>query len=76
MKDVGGGVPEQDGRDAAVGSGAGFEQACSEEGADEPSPEGLLFGGRVDLNIGVGHADFQCIPHPVESVSKSKKQRG
>jgi hypothetical protein len=73
---VGGGVPEEDGGDAAIGAGAGFEQACSEEGADEPGPEGFLFGGRVELDVGVGHCCLSVPPHPVESVSKSKKQRG
>ena len=65
MEDVCGGVPEQDSGDAAVGSGAGFEQACSEEGADYPGPEGLLFGGRLDLGGGVGHRSLQCIPSKV-----------
>ena len=55
VQEVGRSVPEQDGGDAAVGAGAGFEQACSEEGADKPGPEGLLFGGWMQLNLGVGH---------------------
>ena len=45
VQDVGGGVPEQNGGDAAVGAGAGFEQACTEEGGDEPGPEGLFLEG-------------------------------
>ena len=73
---MGGGVPEENRGDAAVGSGAGFEQACSEEGADEPGREGLLFGGRVDLNIGVGHADFQCIPPTPSKVCQSLRSKG
>jgi hypothetical protein len=58
MENVGGGVPKKDGRDAAVGARAGFEEACSEEGADEPGPESLLFGWRTDLGVGVGHLGF------------------
>jgi len=54
-KDVGGNKPEDDGGDGAVGSGAGLEQSCSEEGADGPRPQGLLFGWRMELNIGVSH---------------------
>ena len=34
VKGVGGGQPEEDGGYAGVGSGAGFEEACAEEGAD------------------------------------------
>ncbi len=43
VKNVGGSEPEEDCGDAAVGAGAGLQQARSEEGADEPRPEGLLF---------------------------------
>ncbi len=35
--------PEEHGGDAAVGAGAGLEQASTKEGADEPRPERLLF---------------------------------
>ena len=52
---MGGRVPEENGGDAAVGSGARFEQACSEEGADEPGPEGFVFGGWMSLDVGVSH---------------------
>ncbi|WP_433982929.1 hypothetical protein RBB78_13600 [Tunturiibacter empetritectus] len=55
MEEVGRSVPEQDGGDAAVGAGAGLQQACSEEGADGPRPEGLLFGRRMGLDVGVRH---------------------
>ena len=34
---------------------SGFEQAGTEKGADGPGPEGLLFGRRVDLDVGVCH---------------------
>ena len=60
MEGVGGSVPEEKGGYAAVGSGAGFQEACSEEGSDEPGPEGLLFGGWVELGFGVGHGF--CLP--------------
>ena len=81
MEEVSGGVPEQDGGDAAVGSGAGFEQACSEEGATEPGPEGLLFGGSAQLNSGVGHEVIGVsvtggLAHSIESGSKSSIQMG
>jgi len=55
VQDVGRRAPKENGGDASVGAGAGFEQTCSEEGADCPGPEGLLFGGRVDLDVGVCH---------------------
>jgi len=54
MESVGCGIPEQDGGDAAVGAGAGFEQACSEEGADEPGPGGSFFRELVESDL-FGH---------------------
>ena len=43
MEEVRGSVPEEESGYAAVGPcGAGFQAACSEEGSDEPGPEGFL----------------------------------
>ena len=55
MERVRGSEPEQQGGDGAVGSGAGLQQARSEEGGDGPGPEGLLFRWLVRLDVGVGH---------------------
>jgi len=43
VKNVSRREPEEHGGDAAVGAGAGLEQASTKEGADEPGPERLLF---------------------------------
>ena len=80
MKGLGGCQPENERGDATVGSGAGLEQPRSEEGADGPGPEGLLFGRWMNLDGGVGHlrSGVQCKrwPPPYESASKSSIQRG
>jgi len=55
MECFGGCDPEDQRGDAAVGTRAWFEQACSEEGGDEPGQEGLFLGWRVKLDVGVGH---------------------
>ncbi len=47
-EEVCGGVPEEDGGDAAVGAGAGLEVACAEEGGEGPGPEGLALGGHLE----------------------------
>jgi hypothetical protein len=44
VKGVSGGEPEEQGGDGAVGSGAGFEQARTEEGGGKPGPAGLSSG--------------------------------
>ena len=49
-EEVGGGVPEEDGEDAAVGAGAGLEVAGAEEGGEGPGPAGVADEGRC-----VGH---------------------
>jgi len=64
---VGGGQPEEQRGYAGIGSGAGLEEACSEEGGGEPGPEGLLFGGWVVLGLGVCHL-VSLPPTPVDFV--------
>lgn len=44
-EDVGGGVPEENGEDAAVGSGAGLEVTGAEEGGEGPGPAGVALRG-------------------------------
>lgn len=62
-EDVGGGVPEENGGDRAVGAGAGREVACAEEGREEPGPAGFgalefraldAFSGSCDARL-MGH---------------------
>ena len=58
VKRLGEGEPDDQRGGRAVGSGAGFEQARSEEGAGKPGPAGLFFGRRMDLGRGVGHENL------------------
>ena len=46
---VGGGVPEEDGEDAAVCAGAWLQVAGTEEGGKGPGPAGLAEGGHYEI---------------------------
>lgn len=72
---VGGSVPEEDGGDGAVGSWAGAQESCSEEGADEPGPEGAMCGKGFEVFL-FGHGRLRYISVYVTCPSRLRIRLG